>query len=501
MFSIAARNMERGYAALDALVKHGLSPAGARAIIQAFDPFHDVPITDPTGWPDVESGASVVRCYKQTATVAVPPGFVVGANWDCHVVAWPWLLAAGVITSTTRTGNDIQLPVLPVAGAQSTGGVCVYGVTAGSSLSLAPASVTCIPLAQIVLPSSVTAGSGRLVGYGFEVHNTTSELNKQGSCLVYRQQANYPMPQSFHFVDSTATKQNDIDVAQVRFPPATLADALLLNGSAQWEAKDGCYVVSNFMSQENPAFPIPNATIVISATNVDDLEGAVASSPLNVIQPTTTAAPFNGIVFPSFRCHPIHQSGAIFTGLSYTSTLTVNVNIYYEAFPSNFDKDILVLARPSASYDPKALLYYSELVQKAPVGVPVKMNGLGDWFAMGLSKLARTIGGTMKNLPGIPGMIGQAAEWAGETLPQFIEVPEKKKPQKQRAQELVAIPAQPWTPLRANVSSARKKSKKQKRNEDRMPALVVPTQPRRNVGVVERQNKRNRKLVGNLRSF
>jgi len=171
----------------------------------------------------------------------------------------------------------------------------------------------------------------------------------------------------------------------------------------------------------------------------------------------------DGSTFPSVpqvvaaRVHPVHQSGAIFSGLSNATTLTVNCNIYYEAFPSSSDEDILVLARPSNPYDEKALEYYSTLMQSMPVGVMVKYNGLGDWFAMGLSKLASSVGGAMSMLPGLPGMIGAGAKWIGDTLPQYIEGPtekkngqQKRKPAKQNGRQLALneVPNNPWASTR-----------------------------------------------------
>lgn len=449
--------MQRGYQAIEKLIEHGLSRSGASSIIQAFDPFHDIPVSDPQGWPDIESGASVTRLYKQSITLAVPQNaqFPAGVNWDLHIVAWPNLLPCDVLATSARYGNNFQFADANYPNRRRVGGVAAYACVAGFPLDLSAGNLTCYFLGQLTLPSSVTAGSGRLTGYGFEVHNTTAELYKQGSVAVYRQQSNYPQLQGFDtYQVLPSALVGSCDFSMVRFPPATLADALLLNGSQQWEAKDGCYVVANFMSSENPALPIPNSSFLITAAETDDVEAAASTINMNAPAPLNVGAPFTKMVFPAHRVHPVHQSGAIFTGLSYTSTLTLNANIYYEAFPYTYDKDILVLAKPSNSYDPKALVYYSELMQHSPVGVPVKMNGLGDWFAMGLSKLASSIGGVMSNLPGIPGMIGAGAKWIGDSLPQYIEGPKKKnKPQKvvqvvqqPRQQAAVVIPGNTWGP-------------------------------------------------------
>jgi hypothetical protein len=484
-----SRNLRRGELVLEKLVaEHQLSSAGAKALVQAFDPFHDIAISDPQGWPDVESGASIVRCYKQSVTVAVPQtaAFPAGQNWDLHVVAWPFMLAAPTIPTAQRTNNIVAVAAVPQPGAVVSGGLTIYATAPGTQLTFSATTTTTVVLANVTLPSSVTEGAGRLTGYGFEVHNTTSALNIQGSVVVYRQQANSPILQSF-FVQTPANvgtgmaAQNAVcDFSVVRCPPTTAADALLLNGSQQWDAKDGCYVVSNFMSAENPSYPIMNSSIIITGSENDDLEGtAVNTQALNIMQPTQQAAPLSSPWFPNLRVHPVHQSGAIFNGLSYTSTLTVNCNIYYESFPYTSDKDILVLAKPSTKCDQRALCYYSELCQRSPVGVPVKMNGLGDWFAQGIQTLASTIGPSLSAMPGLPGLIGKGLSMAAQTLPLFTKGPTSstesgnnwgtqvtRKPKKvlpqlgwEEASGMPNLPAYTG-PTRKQVKKARKKALK-----------------------------------------
>jgi len=85
-------------------------------------------------------------------------------------------------------------------------------------------------------------------------------------------------------------------------------------------------------------------------------------------------------VAPPAMTYPLHMGGAIFTGLSDTTTLTLNVNTFHESFPSPAENDILVLATPSATYDPVALEMFSHSLSSMPVGVPASENGLGDWF-------------------------------------------------------------------------------------------------------------------------
>jgi len=85
---------------------------------------------------------------------------------------------------------------------------------------------------------------------------------------------------------------------------------------------------------------------------------------------------------------PLVTKFAYLTGLSPETKLTINCRIFYETFPSILEEDILTLATPSPDIDPHALAFYQHCVTHLPVGVPVSMNGLGDWFAEAVSEFS-----------------------------------------------------------------------------------------------------------------
>jgi len=173
------------------------------------------------------------------------------------------------------------------------------------------------------------------------------------------------------------------------------AQVMLIPGSRQWAAEDGCYVVGSFHSNENrpvaasytqPVIMLPPS--VIAPFGGDDLEAPVLNN-TNIITPKATQSTLDPAYayFPACKLDPVHQSGALFAGLSNTTTLTFNTIHYYESFPGLSEPDILVLATPSAEYDPDALNIYSHTLATMPVGVKVGENGLGDWFAGIISKV------------------------------------------------------------------------------------------------------------------
>ncbi len=426
-----------------------ISECGRDWLIAAIDPFHDHQLQHLQGWPDLESGFSVVRCIKQSVTVARPATIPATDNWDCHIVHWPWLRssidASGNFCATTsRNGNCYTIPAAP-ATLSPVGGLQIYGVTAGGNLSiLQPAGGTTVQIGSLDIDPSYTQGAGRLCASGFEVHNTTADLQKQGSAAVWRMMANSEKSTTFNFTKGANT--GTYTGIEVRYPPQNLKEALLMAGTKQWEAREGCYVVACFDNEDNPAFPVSPTMPVILAAGNDDTEGSINTGALNVGVGSAPLAGTTQVPMSSLRVHPIHQCGAIFSGLSPTTTLTINWNVYYESFPALSQLTILPLASPSCEFDPDALDLYSRILVDLPVGVKVKENGLGDWFMDAVSTAARYLAPALSALPHpIAKGAGALAQYIGDTMPQKRALP--------------APPAQsPWVEGKSNKAKANKQA-------------------------------------------
>lgn len=390
----------RGEKILQRFVNEGkISECGKDWMLCALDPFHDHQLKNLKGWPDVQTGASVVRLIKQSMSVSAPAGTV--GNWDCHIIEWPWLTstntgtAAGNYCSMNRLGANIALPAVIGVPNAPIGGLQAYFVPAGVNLNILQGAGT-VQIGALDVDPQFTKGVARLIGMGFEVHNTTSQLNVQGSVIGYRQMSNENNPIGWN--EENATTYCGFNGPLVRYPPGDAASALLLAGSRQWEAKDGIYCVAAFHSTENPAMLISPCAPVITAYATDDLEGSFGVSNVNAPYPSPTDA--NGYAaIPSFRVHNVHQSGAIFSGLSPQTTLTINWNVFLETFPSTDDLEILPLATPSAEFDPEVLDLYSRVTTDLPVAVPVNENGLGDWFYDAAVSAAKYIGPVLSMAP------------------------------------------------------------------------------------------------------
>jgi hypothetical protein len=433
----------------------GLSEEGKDFLVACLDPMHDNLLPNLKGWPDVESAPSVIRCFKQSMTVAVPAG--VGAvPWDCHINGWPFLEGYSSTTYNRSPapagGNNAVVSVTAPTNANPIGGVTAYGLATGNNFVLGAAQ-TFLANSMNSTPFNLT-DVGRVIGYGIEVVNTTAPINAQGTATVYRQPLGHSIPSTFTLPGTT--EHGFCTATVMSAPPNNLQEAMLLSGTRQWKAVDGAYVVAAFLGQDNPpmsaAYTQPwfvNGALdtdVVAVVNSSPCFGPIATVVGGIL-----AQPW---VMPAIRMHPIHMPGIIMSGLSATSTLTVNWNVFYETFP-NTSSDLVTLARPSCVYDSMALHLLSSILSDIPVGVQSEDNWDGEWWANVVEKLsgfAPAIGAALGGPAGAA--LGTAMSGAGVALGSYLRAPGdtsgkgrgKKKPpgqpQKAKQQQSKAVPVQ-----------------------------------------------------------
>lgn len=373
----------RGEKLMEAMVRRGtLSEAGKDWLIACVDPMHDNPLKNLSGWPDPESTSSVVRCIKKSVALSKPTG-IVGPGYDMHVVAWPFLNSQEVQHTITRTNNQITDTA---SAAIPCGGIRFYFSPVNSGLDI---STQAADSKVISLDADFSSGASRLIGMGLEIHDTTAPLNKQGTCTVYRQPESSLLqtelwglkdvfdgvipPTQHAFTNFTAHK--------VRHPPVSLEEALLLPGSRQWKSEDGCYLVAPFVGIDNPVQLVNYVQPVIEGSAQDESITSPNTEDVFIpefVNPVVGTDPF--ICSPQ-KVYPIHQIGAKFTELNDLSTFNATAHFYIETFPTADETAIVVLATPSAPFDPVALEIMSRVLGDLPVGVPANWNGFGDWFA------------------------------------------------------------------------------------------------------------------------
>lgn len=394
----------------------------------ALDPMHDNPLKELTGWPDLETAPSVVRCIKQSRTFSNPAA----TPWDLHLIQWPWMTEQ-VFCQPVRTNNLLLLNQIGLGGnTWTTGGLNGYITAAGADLNLARSPDG----AQLTLADSYSSGPSRLLGVGIEVNNTTADIYKQGQIFTWRLPEPHIEPNNFLFLGNIAGGPAGADTSMrfdgqmVMCPPLNSASAMLIPGTRQWRAEDGTYIVVAHVGQENPPSYVDYVQPLMRLSQVSDTTFGVGngtvlpplgtnyenSSPVGMPVPHVDTA--THIHYPPFRMYPIHLCGCILTGLSPQSTLTVTWNVYLETFPNVADPDILVLATPSAEYDPIALQIYSHALTRLPVGVPSDWNGFGDWFADVVATVTDFItpGALALGMPAIAGVSAGAGKIAKNYL-------------------------------------------------------------------------------------
>jgi hypothetical protein len=381
----------------------GVLDSSRGALLCYGDPFHDHEFRSE-GYPDHIGTSSVPQCYKTTVTISSNQGPT--ANWDCNIVLDPSLVPTlqcamnsvasyggsipaqyrlptnGFVSPTVLGGNQVpgNLSGYP------TGGLCVYQGLAGAVLD-----PTTVSGAYPVLPTQATTGASRVYGYAVELINNTATLYQQGTIACWRQ----PMPDpgsatTINCVYPTSTTgpnygniSGSVSAVFSPNPPETIAEAMLLDGTRQWHAKEGAMVVSTMNSSMLPI--INNQCITRVAYPDSPLDTSVyINMPLNdtylTIIGSGTGATYGTAYFPRTYLIPFNMGGIYITGLSAQSSFAANIRVYCEPFPSQLLNPLTPLAQPSAPADYAALQVFAEMARDMPPGVMLCENGFGDFF-------------------------------------------------------------------------------------------------------------------------
>ncbi len=371
---------------LDSLEKsHGLTEDGRNWLIAAADPFHDFDL-HLSGYPDVTTDASIVQLVKRQFVVRKPSGLGAG-NWDCRIDYNP--CQNGLALNYEYDINDKGFITNGTAGTgRNLSGVTATAVLANNSMTFNGVEAGTAQCTEFLI-----SGPSRIVAAGIEITNTTAEIYKQGSVTVFRV-PNLSEPRQVVYNDGAFIYP--ITYQAVELAPDTVYDANAYFGSRTWAASEGAYVIARQNGtvnkfRYNAGFP---AIAVVPPTD-----------PLGDSRCFVTDTVNDTLGFSQSYCTPFDLSGAYFTGLSEQTTLNVTVRWFVERQPTIQNPDLLVLATPSAGYDPLALEIYTRAMAHQPPGVMISENPLGEWFKKvlkGVSDWAPKIG-TALGAIGVPG--------------------------------------------------------------------------------------------------
>lgn len=422
---------------LNALERSNLLTRDGRDwLVAACDPFHDTDYS-VKGYPDVMTASTVVQLVKKQLQIRVPTsgaGAVPsGQNWDCSIVLTPDLVSQlyADFQQVDPFGN-----VVSSTGAQGCvwGGLVVAAGPSGADMWPSPTNLATLTVTNQSLDvQDYVQGNMRLIAAGFEVVNTTASLQKQGQCTAFRV-PNHQTENVYYYPTTEANALMAIPTITSRLPPGNLAEATILPGSRTWAAEEGAYVVAR---QNGSTNPMRQPTYKPTSFPLDD---TTSLSPVSTItEPTLSNFTHNG-AGQSQGCVaglpvPFDISGVHLTGLSYQTTLTVNVRWLLERMPGPYEPDLVVLATPAASYDPLALELYARALADMPPGVMLKENPLGEWFRSALGKVASwapKIGAALGNvLPGaglVGNVVGGLARAGQRLIPEPEPLPDSASP-------------------------------------------------------------------------
>jgi hypothetical protein len=387
----------------------GMSECGKNWALAALDPFHDTPIDPFAGYPDNNEAPSVQQVVKSSYSISAGS---IGGNFDAHVCWLPWLdLDVGRFFQA-QIYNGGQFTPLTVGAPTGSmwAGLMVDVVPSGTN-TMAQGTTTPVSLDGATM-ATYTVNDWRLVAVGFEVINTTSELNAQGLVTAYR----CPVPQrsskaTVNAYNYTTTGGGGLlngsgTAVVVSSPPTNVSAALLLPGSVQWKAKEGAYIVPTLNSTNITSGLDDTCVIINDSVGESTYRGVTSNGAITGVSGLGSIINWypSGVGLVDFNI-----AGAYFTGLSNSTTLTVNIIHYFERFPSidlTSDLNLVVLAKPSCRYDPKALELYSAVIRHMPVGVPQRFNGLGDWFREAVETAKDIISPVLSAIPHPIAMMG-----------------------------------------------------------------------------------------------
>jgi len=363
--------------ALDQMVASStLTSAGKDWLLTSLDPFHDFNHT-LAGYPDADVSQTIVACYQYEKTITKPTSAGV-ANWDCHVFTMP-VLSSYTGTPVYNQAADWSSITDPAPAAQfMLAPININAVAAGAAFG--PQIPNVVGNGNDILPANGTedllSGNSRIIAMGFEVHNTTAEIYKQGSVTTYR------MPQAIApnttvWKNVAKTSYSTLSGSRIRAPPVDVASANLLKGTRTWEAKDGVYATVFQSSVVNPLRIASTVHTLVDPSADPGVAATVYANALTPVVPDVDAKAYTPYVT---QTAPFDTTGAFFTGLSNQTSLQLKVRIYVERAPSWNEPNLAVLASPSAAYDVRALELYGSAINFLPPAVMVNENAMGDWW-------------------------------------------------------------------------------------------------------------------------
>jgi hypothetical protein len=375
------------------IARVGGSEDGSLWVKETLDPFNDCP-RKHVGFPDLIVGNTIVQCVRQSFTFTTSASspedvhiFMDSMDTHTNVYENSWYM------ETTSRPNNFIVDAVDGIGTRWMGGLTVRKGAVGSNLG-----VSSTVAARGIPRNFLLNGPVRVLAKAFEITNTTPTLTAGGALAVYRNATAVPYKDDQCCTlrnNTTPTTQSAAYNMKVLSPvPMNLGEVMLIPGSQQWSAKEGCYCVGIMSNQTND----PQEEDFCIVTRRDSATSANKTWLNSFIQGTIpTIKDIDSTGSTSSQPHlfsPFFEFGAYLTGLPANTSLTIDYVWIIERFPDPAS-ELVTLANPSPYYDPVALELYSKSAQHLPHGVKKGANADGDWI--------KNIADVLSNF-GVPGM-------------------------------------------------------------------------------------------------
>lgn len=372
----------------------GLSQNGKIWLTRALDPFHDVVNLPPAGLPDESPYPTIVKEHTRAVPIKAPASVTGSATWSCAIFTMPTLNQTLMQKTKEYSNGNMQID----AAGQDT---AVFGTVTAVAWPEASGPdwfnptvlsdfATGSEFYSIGVNPQVTTSFGhslsRLVGGGFEVCNTTNPLNVQGKCTI----ANIPQIESRDMVpqlsDADSTTTSTSPIFRYRLPASTVEQVRAMPNSVTWHAEEGCYVPFRMDHCKNP-FTIDHNLPVVFSIPAPLTDSGTTSTCLSsdMADLASTSLP---IVTNKWHHTPISSSVAIFSGLSASSTLDLNVKFLEEIAPVT-DLSLLAFGPKMYHADPLALRLYQESICLLPVGVYFSDNASAQFWSKAVDVVSK----------------------------------------------------------------------------------------------------------------
>lgn len=232
-------------------------------------------------------------------------------------------------------------------------------------------------------PEIYRSGPTRVISIAYEVHNVSSQLNKQGTCTVgvpplrVSQSSAVFLGSTNSGTTLTYDQAESAPVVSLSAYPRNSGELLVFPGSRQWESAHGVYAIYP-PTEEDSSFEEPVGTMLLSPTKrsyeVTTLGKGTTGSIAGLCVTNATYTNVNPSVGGNLAAgpgsvEPFTPVWAFFEGLNSESVFTITTKITYETIPYP-GTDVASLVRYPEPEDvrPIAFRIYREMAPFSYVG-------------------------------------------------------------------------------------------------------------------------------------